>query len=298
MLTRDGLVAWFDWHCSCRARRSLRGQQPHVSRTKGNAFPLSKNFWAEAALLAAGRLLSNHSRRHAQSARDDNEGIDLLGSAAELMLWQFVSRWHSSCASPLDDGARPPGPVVALGEIERGIEYMCSALYVDGGGRGADGADLSFGGPGSKDAIDAKSFDFAPNHKLFAINAKKHTTLAAQQPHYFCLLTPPFGEIGFVAFVPYGDVDTWEVRELVEGKPPARCQPMAAFSPTYLSLSFYALRQQPPPVYAPSQIAALAATGQASRASLANKAPAVVHAYMQARFEDALASILAGRSFV
>ncbi len=276
----------------------MRGRSLHVSRTKGNVFPLTREFWAEAALLAAGRLLSNHARRHAQSARDDNEGIDLLGSAAELMLWQFLSRWHASCASPLYKGARLPGPMVAPNKIERGLAYMRDALYIDGGGRGADGADLSFGGLGSKDAVDAKSYDFAPNHKLFAINAKKHATLASQQPHYFCLLTPPFGEVGFVAFVPYGDVDTWDVRELVEEKPPARCQRMTAFSPAYLNLPFDDLRQQPPPVYDALDIAALAGPGQASRTSLAAKAPAVSHAYAQSRFEDALASILAGKSFV
>lgn len=297
-LARDSFHAWVE------SRRRRLAAVPSKSREADLLLPvvsrpirLDPKVWAQAALLAAGRLLSNHDRRDETSSRDDNEGVDLLGSAAELLLFSFVQHFGREFDRTAEGETSSVFPGLSRTTLSSGLSYMANAMYVKGGGRGLDGADLCFGVDGGPDAIDAKSYDFAPNHSRFAINANKHRKLGAQRPTYFCLLTPRLGQKGYVALVPYEDVDGWEIEELLARKPEARCLPMVDFGPRYLGLSFQALRRDQPHAYDVQAVLPLVHHGLGDRQDLQGKVPGIEHAYLHPRFDEAVHAVLTGRRF-
>ena len=104
------------------------------------------------------------------------------------------------------------GELLLLGLAERAgagedvLRVMRDHLYRPEGGQGVKGADLTFtdAATGERVGIDAKTFDCAPNKRLFAINDKKHEELGGEATHYFCVSGRPLGTyVAVAALIPY-----------------------------------------------------------------------------------------------
>ncbi|WP_124590600.1 hypothetical protein [Burkholderia cepacia] len=203
-------------------------------------YGLTLHFWAEAALLGAARLGSNNSRRaHDRDRGDENARVDLMGGAAEVLLYRMLSQFETE----VEAWAAARGGVSTIlaaqekSAVSDGLEYMRQHMYVDSGGQDVKGADFIHEGPGGRWAIDAKSFDFAPNKQRFAINDKKHGQLAPLTPGYFCMLCPPLATRAYVVVVPYRFVDSWGTKVLRASNPdPARVLPINVFTGAFLGV--------------------------------------------------------------
>ena len=134
------------------------------------------------------------------------------------------------------------GELLLLGLAERAgagedvLRVMRDHLYRPEGGQGVKGADLTFtdAATGERVGIDAKTFDCAPNKRLFAINDKKHEELGGEATHYFCVSGRPLGtHVAVAALIPYADVDRWPRADLGGFGSPSRNLPIEKFFAAY-----------------------------------------------------------------
>ncbi len=206
-------------------------------------YQLTEDFWAEAALLGAARLQSNDGRRDDRRDREEhNAQIDLMGSASEVLLFRMLWRFGEWLAEKenKENQAEEYGKAV-----RSGLMYMRRSMFVHGGGGMAQGSDFLSTLSGRVWAIDAKSYDFSPNKRLFAINRQKHTELREEKPVYFCLLCPPLAAMAYVAIVPYGSVDGWETKVLRPKNPdPAQICDLNEFMLQYLERTLVQCRDE------------------------------------------------------
>lgn len=241
---------------------------------------LSVDFWAEAALLGAARLRSNDP--HRDNRRDRGTGnarVDLMGGASEVLLYRMLSRFEARVETWASAKINIP-PTRAVEEravTSAGLEYMRQHMYVDSGGQNVHGADFVGQRSHGMWAIDAKSFDFSPNKRLFAINDQKHGELAETQPDYFCLLCPPFAKCAFVAIVPYHAVSNWQTRILRPENPdPARILPINTFTREFAGGNTRtSCEQATDDYYQADEILSSAAAGGSGQERIAESAPPI-----------------------
>ncbi|WP_157656098.1 hypothetical protein [Burkholderia ubonensis] len=206
-------------------------------------YQLSEDFWAEAALLGAARLQSNDGRRDDRRDRaEHNAQIDLMGSASEVLLFRMLWRFGEWLKKNETQSSHAEEQRSA---VRSGLMYMRRSMFVQGGGGMAQGADFLSMTSGHIWAIDAKSYDFSPNKRLFAINQQKHRELAEENPDYFCLLCPPLAKIAYVTMVPYKNVDEWETRILRPTNPdPAKVCDLNEFMLRFLERTLVQCREE------------------------------------------------------
>lgn len=182
-----------------------------VRRTNGIA-PLEPRHWAWARLLGEARTASNDRRRARRSDRGEfNAQVDLLGALGELFLLR--------CAMAAEDS-------------DEAVEHMRGHLYNEQGGGVVEGPDIEFVDhvTGELRQLDVKTFDCAPNKRVFAINDNKHRLLRGRCSHYLCVITPPFGRrMAVSCLVPWSTVDAWSTRELRPGGSASRNFPIGRF---------------------------------------------------------------------
>jgi hypothetical protein len=172
----------------------------------GRNIPLSQTQWAYAWLLGEARRESNaHRAKRSDRGADGNHSVDLHGALGELLLFGMVR--------DLKD--------------EDAIEHTRRQLYIEGGGRNAVGADVSFIENGTPVGIDVKTFDCDPKKKYFAINDDKHEQLRGQCAGYVGLICPAYAQQAcLTTIIDYDDVSRWPVRTLRPGGSPSRNLPI------------------------------------------------------------------------
>jgi hypothetical protein len=187
----------------------------------GRNIPLSQTQWAYAWLLGEARRESNrHRAKQSDRGKDGNQSVDLHGALGELLLFGMVRDLKDADA----------------------IEHTRRQLYVVGGGRNAEGADVSFIEDDEQIGIDVKTFDCDPKKRYFAINDNKHEQLRGHCKGYAGLICPAFAEHACLTnIIPYDDVSRWPVKTLRPGGSPSRNFPieeaMDRYCPTTYSIA-------------------------------------------------------------
>lgn len=155
-------------------------------------YRITPEAWAKAYTIGFERYRSHRGRRKDHEDRGgENKRVDVMGSFGEIRLCEWCLR---------------------KGEKEAG-EDLREGFYMEKSklGRNLDRPDATLSdGTG----IDAKTFDWKPKKKYFAVNKRKHDKLEGSCQLYFCALAKPRGKLSLEMTIPYDDVSKWDVKKL------------------------------------------------------------------------------------
>lgn len=234
---------------------------------------LNEHLWGAAALLATARLKSNDGRRATNRDRQ-SEGpvVDLMGAASDLLLYRDLL----DLARQIKAGSTPQRDT-QLEVVAASLQHMQNTLYFAEGGGRADGADLVLAEGDLARCFDAKSFDFAPRKRYFAINDKKHEALRSLRPMYSCMLSVPFAKKALRCVVSYEEVDAWERRQLGSRQPPdpARVMPIETFLKKHFGQQLTVCRETVSARHSAGDLARSTSIGGIARDGLKCRVPAL-----------------------
>ena len=166
--------------------------------------------WVRAFILGKERQWSHEGRRKSHEDRGRfNERVDIQGAFGELSLYEALKE----------------------AGVQNGIQYMRRHLFMTDTQmeKEADEPDAVVKGKG----FDAKTFDWDPKKRYFAINQRKHEKLTDSCDYYYCVLAVPFGRESLEIIVPYEDVSLWTPKELGDYGSPSLNEPLSIFLRSY-----------------------------------------------------------------
>lgn len=164
-------------------------------------FDLTPKHWAIAAMLGEARRRTNEKTRHKSRDRGHDKNVlgDMMGALGEIVALEYYRDQMT----------------------QEAINMTRQHMLVSGSGRTVKGADLIT----SRQRLDVKTFDCAPNKRFFAINAAKHQQLSGECDGYFALLAPRYGRQALlIDILPYEAVSNWACKPLGSyGDPSYNC---------------------------------------------------------------------------